>query len=240
MTNSSSSKGVLYLIPTFIASSNITQVFPSNNIQLVKDLRYFVVENVKVFRAFLKQIDIPSPYDHLSIKELNKNLTDIELHEFGKPLLNGNDIGLLSDAGCPGIADPGNDLVRWAHKQDIVIKPLIGPSSIYLALMASGLNGQQFSFHGYLPIKQKELSTNLKQLESESLKSTGTHIFIEAPYRNERMFAALLKHLLPTTKLCVAAYITASNESIKTRTIAEWKSQKMDFLKEPVLFLFQA
>lgn len=236
MTN----KGSLFIIPSFIANSDLNHTFPVYNVAVLANLKYFVVENVKQFRAFLANCGIASPYDHLHISEINKTADFVPVESIGKPLLNGFDMGLVSDAGCPGIADPGADIVKWAHTKEINIFPLIGPSSIYLALMASGLNGQKFCFNGYLPIKDPALKQELKQLESVSIQNGSTQLFIEAPYRNLRMFKALVANLKPSTKLCIAAYISAPNQIIRTKTISEWKELGFEFEKEPVIFLFQA
>lgn len=195
-----------------------------------------MVERARTTRRFIKLTNPPYAISDLEIIEIEKD-GDSHLPEVKKHMLSGKSIGLISESGMPAIADPGSEIVALAHRLGCTVKPLIGPSSIFLALAASGLNGQSFSFQGYLPIKEAELKAKLKSLESQTLKVNQTHIFIETPYRNNRLIHSLLKYLSGTIKLCVAADITGPNESIQTRTIAQWKSSNLKLEKIPTIFL---
>ena len=237
-------KGKIWLVPTPIGQGSIAQSFGMFHHQLVKDLQVWVVENAKSFRAFLASCGVPSPYDHLHIVEISKRKRNQHGYEdeaaIWKFLKEGTDVGLVSDAGCPGIADPGSHIVQKAHDLNIEVEPVVGPSSIFLALMASGLNGQQFSFHGYLPIKEGDFKRKIQLLESNSRKNKGTQIFIETPYRNNPMWSMILSSLSPATRLCVGYDLHGANQFVKTKEVGEWKSQKQTFDKKPCVFLFQA
>jgi len=230
--------GALYLIPCTLGDTPAEQVLPQHVIDMARRLRHFVVEHPKTARQFLSAIKPEQPIQTLQFASLNEHTATQELADLLTPLLAGQDVGLISEAGCPGIADPGADLVNLAHRKGIRVVPLVGPSSILLALMASGLNGQCFAFHGYLPIEDAERKVAIIALEAESIRRKQTQLFIETPYRNEKMFGALLAHCRPQTQLCVATDITLSSEQIETRSIAQWKLQPAPQLnKRPSLFL---
>ncbi len=237
----SNQKGTLYLIPCTLGDTPAEQVLPQHVINLARRLQHFVVEQPKTARQFLSALKHEQPIQSLHFASLNEHTNATELAGLLAPLLAGHDVGIISEAGCPGIADPGADLVNLAHRNNIRVVPLVGPSSILLALMASGLNGQCFAFHGYLPIDEAERKKAITQLEAESAKRKQTQMFIETPYRNERMFGALLAHCRPQTKLCVATDITLPSEQIQTRSIAQWKSHPAPQLnKRPSMFLLLA
>lgn len=230
--------GILYLVPCTLGDTPAGQVLPQHVIDVARRLKYFVVEQPKTARQFLSALKPEQPIQSLHFASLNEHTDPKELAGLLAPLLEGHDLGIISEAGCPGIADPGADLVDLAHRKGIRVVPLVGPSSILLALMASGLNGQCFAFHGYLPIADAERSKAISKLEAESARLKQTQLFIETPYRNEKMFSALLTHCRPQTLLCVATNITLPGEQIQTRSIAQWKSQPMPQLnKRPSLFL---
>lgn len=230
--------GTLYLIPCTLGDTPAGQVLPQHVIDVARGLRYFVVEHPKTARQFLSALKPEHPVQTLHFSSLNEHTAPGELAGLLAPLLAGQDVGVISEAGCPGIADPGADLVNLAHRHDIRVVPLVGPSSVLLALMASGLNGQRFAFHGYLPIEDAERKAAIVALETESARRRQTQLFIETPYRNEKMFAALLAHCRPQTQLCIATDITLPGEQIRTRSIAQWKLQPAPQLnKRPSLFL---
>jgi len=238
MTNTS---GTLYLIPCTLGDTPAGQVLPQHVIDIARKLSHFVVEQPKTARQFLSALKPEQPIQSLHFATLNEHTAPKDLAELLAPLLAGHDVGIISEAGCPGIADPGADLVSLAHRNGIRVVPLVGPSSILLALMASGLNGQCFAFHGYLPIEEAAKNKTIAALETESAKRKQTQLFIETPYRNEKMFKALLAHCRPQTLLCIATDLTLPGESIRTHSIAQWKSQPMPQLnKRPSLFLLLA
>lgn len=233
--------GTLYLIPCTLGDTPAEQVLPQHVIGIARRLKHFVVEHPKSARQFLSALKPEQPIQSLHFETLNEHTAPAELDALLAPLLAGEDVGIVSEAGCPGIADPGADLVNLAHRRGIRVVPLVGPSSILLALMASGLNGQCFAFHGYLPVADAERNKTITALEAESAKRKQTQLFIETPYRNEKLFGALLTHCRPQTLLCVASDITLDTEQIQTRTIAQWKSQPPPQLnKRPSLFLMLA
>jgi 16S rRNA (cytidine1402-2'-O)-methyltransferase len=230
--------GTLYLIPCTLGDTAPEQVLPRHVMAVARKLSHFVVEQPKTARQYLSLLKPEQPIQSLHFATLNEHTPTNELTELLAPLLAGHDVGVISEAGCPGIADPGADLVNLAHRNGICVVPLVGPSSILLALMASGLNGQCFAFHGYLPIAEAERSKAIAKLEADSAKLRQTQIFIETPYRNEKMFGALLAQCRSETQLCVATDITLPREQIQTRTIKLWKSQPAPQLnKRPSLFL---
>ena len=234
----STKPGTLYLIPCTLGDTPADQVLPQHVISVARKLQHFVVEQPKTARQFLSALKPEQPIQALHFATLNEHTAANELPELLAPLLAGHDVGIISEAGCPGIADPGANLVNLAHRNGICVVPLVGPSSILLALMASGLNGQCFAFHGYLPIAEAERNKMISKLEAESSRLKQTQLFIETPYRNERMLSALLAQCRPETLLCVATDITLPSEQIHTRSIAQWKSQPMPQLnKRPSLFL---
>lgn len=233
--------GTLYLIPCTLGDTPAAQVLPHHVIDIARKLKHFVVEHPKSARQFLSALTPEQPIQSLHFTTLNEHTMAKELTGLLAPLLAGEDVGIISEAGCPGVADPGADLVSLAHRHGIRVIPLVGPSSILLALMASGLNGQRFAFHGYLPIPEAERNQTIVALEAESARHQQTQLFIETPYRNEKLFSALLGHCRPQTLLCVASDITLPCEQIRTRSIARWKSQPIQQLnKHPSLFLLLA
>ena len=230
--------GTLYLLPCTLGDTPAEQVLPQHVIDIARKLKHFVVEQPKTTRQFLSALKPEHPIQSLHFATLNEHTESRELEGLLAPLLAGEDVGIISEAGCPGIADPGADLVNLAHRRGIRVVPLVGPSSILLALMASGLNGQCFAFHGYLPIADADRSKTITALEAESAKRKQTQMFIETPYRNEKLFAALLARCRPQTLLCVACDITLPSELIQTRSVEQWKSQPPPQLnKRPSLFL---
>jgi 16S rRNA (cytidine1402-2'-O)-methyltransferase len=231
--------GLLYLIPSTLGDSPIERVIPIEVCQIIQRLKVFVVENERTARRFLKRVDASIQIDELRFFILDKDTPPNQRAEMLKPLLDGQDVGILSEAGCPGIADPGADLVELAHLKKIKIVPLVGPSSILLAMMASGMNGQSFAFNGYLPVKKNEKDEAIKRFELRSIKERQAQVFIEAPYRNHQLFDDLVAMLKPTTKLCIACDITLDSEMIITRAVADWKGKKPDIQKKPAIFILQ-
>jgi len=230
--------GTLFLIPCTLGDIPAEQVLPSHVIAVARKVKHFVVEQPKSARQFLSALKPEHAIQSIHFSSLNQHTDPKELVDMLAPLLAGEDIGIISEAGCPGVADPGADLVLLAHHNGIRVVPLVGPSSILLALMASGLNGQRFAFHGYLPIAEAERNKAITLLETESTKRNQTQLFIETPYRNEKLFTALLMHCRPQTMLCVATDITLSNEKIQTHSIKLWKSLPIPLLnKHPSMFL---
>jgi len=227
----------LFLVPNVLSEGDWQNVLPAGVFTILTETRYFIVENVRTARRFLKQVNKEIDIDQLTFFELNKYTQPADLPEFLKPLENGYDIAVISEAGCPGVADPGADIVKIAHQKNITVVPVVGPSSILLALMASGLNGQNFTFHGYLPVKPHERTRAIASLEKQAKNSRQTQIFIETPYRNNQMLDDLLKSCSPSTLLCVAADITGENEFIATKTVQQWKKNIPDLHKIPTIFL---
>ncbi|MDA7716366.1 SAM-dependent methyltransferase [Flavobacteriaceae bacterium] len=229
--------GKLYLVPNKLGESEDNKFLVSHQ-NLISKTKYFIFENEKPGRVFIKDISPEKKQSELNISILNKHTTEEEFNDFLNPCLSGNDIALISDAGCPGIADPGSEIVRLAHQIKIKVVPLVGPSSILLALMASGMSGQNFKFNGYLPIEKNERKSKIKNLEKTSIITT--QIFMETPYRNNKFVSVLLDALKPETKLCIACDITLKTEYIKTKKVKEWKSTKIDINKRPTIFLIQS
>lgn len=238
--------GTLYLLPVGLASPGETGAawehwLPPATRDAACRLRHFVVENAKTARASLKALDHPVSLRELDIVELPTQLDAAALDALLQPLLQGHDLGLMSEAGCPAVADPGALLVRAAHSQGIAVKPMVGPSSLLLALMASGLDGQRFAFHGYLPAREPERSKAIQTLEKDSARLKQTQLFIETPYRNAALFQALLQHGRPDTRLCVASDLTLTSEEIRTDSIAAWRKTEAPKLdKRPTVFLLLA
>lgn len=233
--------GTLYLIPVPLGPTPPTGSLPPGVLETIRPLTHFVVEQAKTARAFLKAAGTDSPLQELQLQELNEHTRPEALDALLAPLRAGHDVGLLSEAGCPAVADPGANLVARAQQENIRVAPLIGPSSLLLALMASGLNGQRFAFQGYLPAKEAERIKALRELEAESRKRRQTQLFIETPYRNRAMFDAVLQHCQPATRLTVATDLTLPGESVRTRTIAEWKKlPPPDLERRPTVFLILA
>ena len=232
--------GKLFLIPNVIAESAEDAVIPIGVKTVLKDLSYFLAEDIRTARRYLSSLNIYPSIEELQFKVLNKDTSPQELSELMLPIKEGHDIGILSESGCPGIADPGALAVEYAHQQNIRVVPLVGPSSILLALMASGLNGQQFAFHGYLPIDAIEAQQKIKELERESKTKNQTQIFIETPYRNNSVYNHFLKSLQATTRLTVALDLTGKNETVLNKTINQWKKANVNWPKSPAVFLFLA
>jgi len=233
-------KGKLYLIPNTLGESAIERVIPSFNSELINHIRYYIVENIRTARRFLAKSGISIKIDDLVFFELNKHTPVEQFTSYLKPIAEGNDIGIISEAGCPAVADPGADIVKLAHEAQIDVVPLVGPASILLALMGSGFNGQSFAFNGYLPVKGPERAEQIKKDEQRSKREGQTQIYIEAPYRNMQLFEAMLQQLNPMTLLCVASDLTLENEYIKTKMVKDWKKQSPELHKRPTIFLFLA
>ena len=230
--------GTLYLIPVTLGDDNIAQVLPVSVIATAQKLDTFVVETEKPARHFLSTIKTVKPVRELALHLLNEHTEDKALPDLLKTLLAGKDVGLMSDAGCPGVADPGAKLVALAHQKGIRVVPLVGPSSILLALMASGLNGQQFAFLGYLPVDKTERNQKLKEIEKRAQTHHETQIFIETPYRNLHMLEALLSTCNANTRLCIASQVSMPDEMIVTKSISQWKQSALPELhKKPTVFL---
>ncbi|MBK7462572.1 MAG: SAM-dependent methyltransferase [Betaproteobacteria bacterium] len=233
--------GTLYLIPVPLGPTAPQDSLPANVLATVRPLTYFVVEQAKTARAFLKAAGTDTPLQELQLEELNEHTKADALDRLLAPLRSGHDVGLLSEAGCPAVADPGANLVALAQQENIRVVPLIGPSSLLLALMASGLNGQRFAFLGYLPAKEAERTKALRDLESDSRKHKQTQLFIETPYRNKAMFEGILQTCSPTTRLTVATDLTLPSESVVTLTIAQWKKKTPpEIERRPTVFLLLA
>ena len=233
--------GTLFLIPVPLGPTAPQESLPPNVLATIRPLRHFVVEQAKTARAFLKAAGTDLSLQELQLEELNEHSKTTELERLLAPLRTGHDVGLLSEAGCPAVADPGANLVALAQQESIRVVPLIGPSSILLALMASGLNGQRFAFQGYLPAKEAERTKALRDLESESRKRQQTQIFIETPYRNRQMFDGILQSCQPGTRLTVATDLTLTGETVLTRTIQQWKKQTPpEIERRPTVFLLLA
>jgi len=230
-------KGKLYLIPTPLAENTLDKMVTEEMNRTVKDLDYFLAENIRTSRRFISSLKLGKIIQDLHFDLLDKNTSAKEIGHLCAPLMKGKNMGVLSEAGCPGIADPGNLAVTFAHQHNIEVIPLVGPSSIFMALMASGLNGQSFTFHGYLPIdKQKRIQT-IKAIEKDAINKNQTQIFMETPYRNNPLFADLLKYCRPYTRLCIAKDISGEKGWIKTLTIKEWGKSKPELHKVPTVFL---
>jgi len=233
-------RGKLYLIPNTLGDSPVENVIPAYNLEIINSIRFYIVENVRTARRFLSKCKIQNKIDDLQFFVLDQHTNPAEYSQYLKPVVEGNHIGIISEAGCPAVADPGSEIVRMAHEADIEVIPLVGPSSILLALMGSGFNGQSFSFNGYLPIKQDERSAKLKRDESRSRIENQTQIYIETPYRNMHLFDSIMDSLNPNTRLCIAADLSLENEFIKTRTIKQWKTSRPELHKRPTIFLAHA
>ncbi|WP_293886496.1 MULTISPECIES: SAM-dependent methyltransferase [unclassified Sphingobacterium] len=230
--------GILYLIPVPLSEDAAFQSFTPYLVETINSLDEYIVENEKTARKFLKLAGLKIPQSALKIHDYGKHARDKgNMNDFFDGLTQGKNVGLMSEAGCPGVADPGASIVARAHQLGIKVVPLVGPSSILLALMASGFSGQKFAFHGYLPIDKIERAKEIKSLELQSGREKQTQIFIETPFRNNQLLAELLKTCKPSTLLCIASNMTAPDESIQSFTIAEWRKRKDDFHKRPTIFL---
>ena len=228
----------LYLIPVTLGETPVSQVLPAYNHDVILGIRHFVVENVRSARRFLRLVDHEFPIDDSTFYEMGKHALTDQFASYLKPLQQGFPVGVISEAGCPAVADPGAEVVAMAQHKGFRVIPLVGPSSMIMAVMASGLNGQSFAFNGYLPVDEADRAKKLKALESRAWNESQTQLLIETPYRNRKMFDTILRTLRPQTRLCVAAGITTSDEYIRTHTIQEWKRiQLPDLSKIPAIFL---
>jgi 16S rRNA (cytidine1402-2'-O)-methyltransferase len=230
-------KGKLYLIPTVIADETQQVVIPAHVRNVLPSIQHFLAEDVRTARRYLSSLKVFESIETLHFQVLDKKTKEGELKAFFKPIEEGNNLGVLSESGCPGVADPGALAAKYAHEHEIVVVPLVGPSSLLLSLMASGLNGQKFAFHGYLPIGGKERVQTILELEKESKRKSQTQLFIETPYRNQTVLNDLIKTLNPTTKLCVAYDVTGRNELIQMKAVSEWRMQALTLDKLPCVFL---
>ena len=235
----SNAKGKLYLIPTRLGDNAPLEVLPISIKRIIEAVDDYIVENEKTARRFIKKISSNKSQASLKINILNKFTDENELPGYLNACMEGKHVGLLSEAGCPGIADPGSEIVKIAHLRDIQVVPLVGPSSILLALMSSGMNGQNFAFNGYLPIEKSERKASLKQLERLSFEKKQSQIFIETPYRNNNMLESICASLNDRTRICIACDITLPTEYIKTKTVKEWKRTIVDLHKRPSIFIIQ-
>ena len=233
----SSKKGKLYLIPTTLGDCNIDDVLPMSINRTINFIDIFIVENEKTARKCIKSTNPDKIQANLKLFSLNKHTQVNEHNAMIQPCIEGKNVGLMSEAGCPGVADPGAVIVKLAHEKGIQVVPLVGPSSILLAIMASGMNGQSFTFNGYIPIDKSEKKTYLKLLEKISQEKNQSQIFIETPYRNNKMLEDILQALQPSTHLCVATDITLPTEYIKTMKVAEWKNATVDLHNRPTIFI---
>jgi len=229
--------GKLYLIPTTLGEMNPEDVMPQTIKRSIDFIDDYIVENDKTARKFIKSITPNKKQAELRLSLLNKHTESSDYQKMIQPLLEGRNVGLMSEAGCPGVADPGAVIVKLAHEKGIQVVPLVGPSSILLAIMASGMNGQSFTFNGYLPIDANEKKNALKQLERLSFEKNQSQLFIETPYRNNKIFEDMLATLQPNTHICIACDITLPTEFIKTLTVNDWKKNKVDLHKRPCIFI---
>lgn len=230
-------QAALFLIPVTLGETEHRRVLPDYNREVILGIKHFIVENVRTARRFLKKAESSIVIDELTFYELNKHTTADMLSGYLAPLARGESVGVISEAGCPAIADPGADIVAIAQRKNYPVIPLVGPSSILMALMGSGFNGQSFSFYGYLPIDGNERTQVIKKLEGRIYTENQTQIFIETPYRNNKLAEELLRACRPSTRLCIASDITCPGEYIHTRTIGEWKGKLPDMHKKPTIFL---
>ena len=228
----------LYLIPVTLGETPIDQVLPSYNREVIVGIRHFIVEDVRSARRFLRQVDREFPIDDSTFFEMGKHSDERQYSQYLQPLREGMPVGVISEAGCPAVADPGADIVSIAQREGLRVVPLVGPNSMIMAVMSSGLGGQSFAFNGYLPVEPADRAKRLKVLETRAWTEGQTQLFIETPYRNRKMFESLLATLRPQTRLCIAAGITTKDEFIRTLRISEWKSAKLpDLGKIPAIFL---
>ena len=228
--------GKVYLIPSEMGEQRHELLFPEMNRTIISSVDWYIVENIRTARRFIKKVYPEKDIDQTHFFEINKHAPAEQIDEMMRPLFEGHDMGIVSEAGMPCIADPGSLVVARAHEKGIRVVPLVGPNSIIMALIASGFNGQNFAFHGYIPIKD-ERKKKILQMESQALSTGQTQIFMETPYRNQQLFIDLTNTLCPSTKLCIATDITLPTEDIKTRTVAEWKKNVPELQKRPSIFL---
>ena len=231
--------GKLYLLPTTLGENDPLQVLPVSVKNLVEQIDNYIVENEKTARRSIKALVPEKSQPSLKLSLLNKHTEASEYAAFLEPCKRGENIGLLSEAGCPGIADPGAEVVKIAHREGIQVVPMVGPSSILLAMMASGMNGQSFAFNGYLPIDKGERKNEIRNLERLSLEKNQAQVFIETPYRNNKMLEDLVQYLHPATRVCIGCDLTLSTEYIVTKPVSEWARTKVDLHKRPAIFILQ-
>ena len=227
----------LYLIPVTLGDTAIEKVLPTYNKEIILGIKHFIVEDIRSARRILKKVERSINIDELTFYPLNKHTSAEAISGYLKPLQAGESMGVISEAGCPAVADPGADVVAIAQRKNLKVIPLVGPSSIILSVMGSGFNGQSFAFHGYLPIDPNERAKRIKTLEQRVYAEDQTQLFIETPYRNNKMMEDIVKNCRPQTKLCIAANITCEGEYIKTKTIKEWQGKLPDLSKIPCIFL---
>ena len=227
----------LYLLPVTLGDTAIEKVLPSYNREIIVNIKHFIVEDVRSARRFLKKVDADICIDELTFYPLNKHTSPEAISGYLAPLAEGHSMGVISEAGCPAVADPGADVVAIAQRKHYRVVPLVGPSSIILSVMASGFNGQSFAFHGYLPIEAAERTSTIKKLEGRIYAENQTQLFIETPYRNRKLAEELIRTCRPSTKLCIASNITCADECIQTRPVKEWAGKLPDFDKKPTIFL---
>ena len=227
----------LYLLPVTLGDTPIDKVLPQYNREIIGGIRHFIVEDLRSARRFLRAVDPQFDIDGSQFFELNKHTSPQDVAGFLRPLHDGKPMGVISEAGCPAVADPGADVVAKAQRKGLKVVPLVGPSSIILSVMASGFNGQSFAFNGYLPIKSDERAKKLRQLEQRIYSEDQTQLFIETPYRNGKMLEDILANCRPQTKLCIAANLTCVDEYVQTRTVKEWRGRVPDLSKVPCIFL---
>jgi len=239
MKESINKPGVLYLIPTPLGENPPLEVLPLTIKKIIEDQNHFIIENEKAARRFIKKIAPNKNQDQLILYPLNKFITQEETETYLDQCKAGISMGLFSDAGCPGIADPGSIIVAKAHRLGIQVKPIVGPSSLILAMMSSGMNGQNFAFNGYLPIEQKKRRQAIIKFEKKAIKDNQAQLFIETPYRSDSLLKELLKVLLSNTLLCVGCDLSLQNEYIKTLTISQWRNEKTDLNKRPCIFIIE-
>ena len=231
------SEAAIYLIPVTLGDTAIDHVLPPYNKEVILGIRHFIVEDVRSARRFLKKVDSSINIDELTFYPLNKHTSAQEMSTYLVPLAEGNPMGVISEAGCPAVADPGADVIAVAQRKGYKVVPLVGPSSIILSVMASGFNGQSFAFNGYLPVDQGERIRKIKELEQRAYSESQTQIFIETPYRNNKMAEDIVRTCRPQTRLCIAANITLEGEYIHTKTVHEWRGKLPDLNKTPCIFL---
>ena len=225
------------MLPVTLGDTAIDKVLPQYNREIIGGIRHFIVEDLRSARRFLRAVDPQFDIDGSQFFELNKHTSPQDISGYLRPLCDGKSMGVISEAGCPAVADPGADVVAIAQRKGLKVVPLVGPSSIILSVMASGFNGQSFAFNGYLPIKPEERAKKLRQLEQRIYSEEQTQLFIETPYRNGKMIEDIIKNCRPTTKLCIAANLTCDDEYVRTKTVKEWKGHVPDLSKIPCIFL---
>ena len=230
-------KAALYLIPVLLGDTSVERVIPEFNKRIVSELKFFIVENIRSARRFMKKCDPGIDIDSLTFYELNKHTNKKDIEGYLAPMKSGNSMGVISEAGCPAIADPGAEVVAIAQKKGYKVVPLVGPSSLLMAVMASGFNGQSFAFHGYLPIDSSKWVSKIKYLEMQSYKDDQTQLFIETPYRNQKLAEDIIENCKPHTQLCIAMNISCDDEWIVTKSVKSWKGNLPDMQKTPTVFL---